>query len=109
VGDPLNGAGDRGLQAQRTALSWTRTSFALLGNGALLVLKQLPHYHGPIPLLPAAIAAVIALVVYLVGRRRQRTLVQLPLPREITPRREIHLVGGLVLVLVVGIAAWLFI
>ncbi|WP_366516247.1 DUF202 domain-containing protein, partial [Mycobacterium sp.] len=29
--------------ADRTALAWTRTSFAFLGNGALLMIKEL---HG---------------------------------------------------------------
>ena len=34
---------ERGLQPERTMLAWTRTSFALLANGALLTIKNL---HG---------------------------------------------------------------
>ncbi|HUO38333.1 MAG TPA: DUF202 domain-containing protein [Mycobacterium sp.] len=104
----MNPAGQEGLQAERTALSWTRTSFAVLGNGVLLVLKQLPHYRGTIPLLPAAVAAVVASVVYLVGLRRQHLLMQRPLPAKIAPRREVHLIGGLVLLLMLVIPVWLF-
>lgn len=97
-----------GLQAERTTLAWTRTSFAVLGNGVLLVLKQLPHYHGSGPLILAGIAAVVALVAYLIGLQRQRTLERRPLPREITPRREVHLTGGLVLALTLVTVVWLF-
>lgn len=99
---------ESGLQAERTALAWTRTSFAVLGNGVLFVLKQLPHYRGPGPLIMAGIAAFVALIAYLIGLRRQRTLTRRPLPRKITPRRELRLVGGLVIGLTVAVAAWLF-
>lgn len=100
---------EAGLQAERTALSWTRTSFAVLGNGALVALKQVPHYQNPIPLLAAALATVVAALVYLIGLRRQRTLLRRPLPAEITPRREVHLMGGLVLALMLVIVVGLLI
>ena len=96
-----------GSQAERTGLAWTRTSFAVLGNGALLVLKQLPHYRSAGALILAGIAAVVALITYLVGLRRQRRLARRPLPQKITPRQELHLVGGLVLALTVVVAVWL--
>ncbi|HME46771.1 DUF202 domain-containing protein [Mycobacterium sp.] len=98
-----------GLQAERTALAWTRTSFAVLGNGVLLVLKQLPHYRGSAPLSLAGIAAVVALCVYVIGLQRQRTLARRPLPDEITPRREVQLVGGLLIALTLVVAVWLFV
>jgi uncharacterized membrane protein YidH (DUF202 family) len=100
---------ERGLQVERTALAWTRTSFAVLGNGVLLVLKQLPHYRGLGPLIVSGVAAVIALVVYVIGLRRQQTLGRQPLPPQITPRREVQLIGGLVIVLTLVVTAWLFV
>jgi uncharacterized membrane protein YidH (DUF202 family) len=98
-----------GLQAERTALAWTRTSFALLGNGVLLVLKQLPHYHGAAPMVLSGIAAMVAVVAYLVGLQRQRTLARRPLPHDITPRRQVHIIGGLVIALTLLIPVWLFV
>lgn len=97
------------LAAERTVLSWTRTSFAVLGNGVVLVLKQLPHYRDPIPLVPAAVAAVVAIAVYLVGWQRRRVLLQRPLPRDMSPHREVRLIGGLILALILVIALWVFV
>ena len=100
---------ESGLQAERTALAWTRTSFAVLGNGVLFVLKQVPHYRDPSPLIMAGIAAFVALIAYLIGLRRQRTLTRRPLPHKITARRKLRLVGGLVIGLTVAVAVWLFV
>jgi hypothetical protein len=82
---------------------------AILGNGVLLVLKQIPHHHGAAPLIPALVTGVVALIAYLIGLRRQRTLSVRPLPGGITPRREVRLVGALVLVLTWVIAVCLFV
>ncbi|MDV3127106.1 DUF202 domain-containing protein [Mycobacterium sp. 21AC1] len=94
-------APDPGLQAQRTSLSWTRTSFAVLGNGALLMLHDIQDHRAGFGLAAAAVAVVIALLVYLVGVRRQRTLARHPLPRNVRPVREVHVVTIGVLVLIV--------
>ena len=93
-----------GLQPERTALSWSRTSLGVLGNGVLLLLRDLHHYTGPLRLLPVVLAAVIAVATYLVGRRRQRLLTQRPLPDQLAPRWQIRSIGGSVLVLIVGTA-----
>jgi uncharacterized membrane protein YidH (DUF202 family) len=95
---------DRGLQAERTALAWTRTSLAILANGVLLLVKGFPMSYGPVRLVLAGLAAAIALSAYLIGVRRQRVLCLRPLPQRITPRREVQLVGVLVLVLILVIA-----
>jgi uncharacterized membrane protein YidH (DUF202 family) len=92
---------EHGLQAERTALAWTRTSFGVLANGALLMLRNLHGYHGWLGLLAVGLAVTFALLTYLIGIRRQRTLGRRPLPQRITPRREVHLVGISVLVLIV--------
>jgi uncharacterized membrane protein YidH (DUF202 family) len=90
-----------GLQAERTTLAWTRTSFAFLANGALLTLKDLRSYTGLAGLIPAGLAAAAALCTYLIAVQRQRTLGHRPLPTRITPRRQVYLVGMAVLLLVV--------
>jgi uncharacterized membrane protein YidH (DUF202 family) len=100
---------DRGLQAERTALAWTRTSLGLLANGVILLVRDFPESGGPVRMSVAGLAAAIALAVYLVGVRRQRTLCRRPLPQRITPRREVHLVGALVLMFVIVVALTLFV
>ena len=83
-------APDRGLQAERTRLAWTRTSFAFLANGGLLTLKDLHSHHGPTAaLILAALAIAAALVTYLIAVQRQRTLALRPLPTRITARRDV--------------------
>jgi uncharacterized membrane protein YidH (DUF202 family) len=89
------------LTAERTALAWTRTSFAFLANGALLMIRNLHNPIGPTGLIPALLAAAVALGTYVIALRRQRTLQQHPLPSQITPRRSVHTIGTAVLVLIV--------
>jgi uncharacterized membrane protein YidH (DUF202 family) len=91
---------DSGLQAERTALAWTRTSMAVLVNGALLMAKNFGTYE-PIRIVAIGLAVAIALSAYLIGLRRQRRLARRPLPSRITPRLEVHLMALSVLVLIV--------
>jgi uncharacterized membrane protein YidH (DUF202 family) len=93
------------LQAERTALAWTRTSFAVLGNGALLMLRNLNSHIGPFRLGAIVFAVAVALFAYLMGLRRQRTLCRCPLPQRITPRREVFGLGIAVLLLI--LISWL--
>ena len=98
------GRGDRPantLTAERTALAWTRTSFAFLANGALLMIKNLHGPVGPTGLIPALLAAAVALGTYLIALRRQRTLQQHPIPSRIAPRRPVYMIGVAMLVLIV--------
>ncbi len=101
--------GPVGGQAERTTLAWSRTSLAILVNGVLLILKDPRYYDGPLRAIGAGLAAIIAVTVYLIGRRRQRTLAQRPLPDGITARVELQLVGVAVLVLIVVTALGLFV
>lgn len=96
-------AGD-GLPPERTALAWTRTSFAVLGNGALLLVRELHGFPGPFRFIPACLAAVVALLTYFVGIRRQRLLRCNPLPSEVAAVREIKLVGGSIVALIMATA-----
>ena len=95
---------EAGLPAERTSLAWTRTSFGVLANGVILMLKNVHTSNGPVRLVLAGLAAALALTTYLIGRRRQRTLSQRPLPKRITPSREVYLVGISVIVLILLIA-----
>jgi uncharacterized membrane protein YidH (DUF202 family) len=98
---PGHGLRDNGLQAERTTLAWTRTSFAFLANGALQTLKDLHGYHGLASLIPAGLAAAVALCTYLLAVQRQRTLGRRPLPTRITAYVPVYLVGVAVLLLIV--------
>ena len=91
---------DDGLQPERTTLSWHRTSLGVLGNGALLLLRDVDNYAGPLRLLPAGLAAVIAVATYLVGRQRQHQLARRPLPARLTARWQVRLIGASVVVLI---------
>jgi uncharacterized membrane protein YidH (DUF202 family) len=89
-----------GLQAERTSLAWTRTSLAVLANGALLMLHDIAHHRSGFGLAAAGIAVVVAVLTYLVGLRRQRVLATDPLPARLTPRTEVAVVTVAVLVLI---------
>ncbi|OBF71368.1 hypothetical protein A5750_02300 [Mycobacterium sp. 852002-51613_SCH5001154] len=90
-----------GSQAERTTLAWTRTSFAFLANGALLMIKNLHGSVGPTAVIPAALAGAVALATFVIAVRRQRTLQRQPLPMRLTPRRQVYIIGTAVLALIV--------
>lgn len=94
----------RGLQAERTALSWSRTSFAFLANGALLMIRNLHGSVGPAGVIPAALAGAVALLTYYISVRRQRILQQ-PIGAGITARGPVYIIGtaSLLLILVTTI------
>jgi uncharacterized membrane protein YidH (DUF202 family) len=96
-------AGNRagGLQAERTTLAWSRTSFAFLANGVLLAIKEMQGSRGLAPLIPAGLALAAALCTYVIAFRRQATLQQRPLPARINPHRQVYIVGIATLLLIV--------
>lgn len=92
---------ENGLQPERTALAWSRTSLGVLGNGTLLLLRDFGHSSGPPQLSAAALAVMIAALTYVVGWRRQRLLSRRPLPVPLAPRGAVRLVGASVVLLIV--------
>jgi uncharacterized membrane protein YidH (DUF202 family) len=89
------------LPAERTTLAWTRTSFAVLGNGALLAIKDLHGTAGLTRLIAPVLAALVATCTYLIALRRQRTLRQRPPPAGISAGHQVYFVGIGVLLLIV--------
>lgn len=73
----------------------------MLANGALLMLHDLQRHRAGFGLAAASVAVVIALLVYLVGVRRQHILARHPLPRNVRPTTEVHVVTIGVLVLII--------
>lgn len=103
-------ASDRGLQPERTALAWTRTSLAVIGSGVLVLLKD-RNFPGSSALAArvtiAGAAAALALAVYAVGARRRRALTVRPLPQRVYARRAVLLVGTSVVSLTSVVVAYL--
>ncbi|WP_096288816.1 DUF202 domain-containing protein [Mycobacterium ahvazicum] len=91
----------RGLQAERTTLAWSRTSFAFLANGVLLAVREIHGARGWLPLIPAGVALLAAMCTYLIAFRRQAILQRRPLPADISPRRPVYVIGIATLLLIV--------
>lgn len=100
-------ARDPGLQPERTSLSWTRTSLAVLANGALLFAKDFEHYGGVRWSIGVAACAGVACLVLAIGMRRKRVLAR-PGDHSAAPRREVYLTGIAVLCLIVMVSVAMF-
>ena len=105
---------DAGLQAERTALAWRRTSLAL-AVGALISLRVLPHYWGLPGIVLSGIEVVLSLIVIRLAHRRYQThhqrltsgqYVQIGLPDGVLPLLMVAIsicAGTLAMILVVKI------
>ena len=97
---------DGGLQPERTSLAWTRTSLAVLANGALLFVKDVDAWGGWWWTAGILTAAVIGGLVLAIGMRRQRAL--RTHGAVVAPRREIMTAGLGIMLLIVTVASALF-
>lgn len=100
---PPSTTGRPGLQPERTALAWQRTTLALLANGGLFVLREsgAPLVRIPSLVLSGSLLALAALVAA-VGRRRERVLARHRLPSSLTPTWEVTVVGWAVVAACLG-------
>ncbi|MBV5242282.1 MULTISPECIES: DUF202 domain-containing protein [Mycolicibacterium] len=90
-----------GLPAERTLLSWERSSFGFLVGGALVLLRQ----HGPLGpgrILLAVTATLLALLVLALGYRRSHAIRDSPAVTA-EPRTEVLLMGGATVVFAVTV------
>jgi uncharacterized membrane protein YidH (DUF202 family) len=101
---------DRGLQPERTALAWTRTSLAVLVNGVLLLIRDplvARDHPQPAGAVMGGAAIVAAVVVYLIGARRERALCVRPLPPLITARTAVAVTGAMIVALMTVVVVYL--
>lgn len=102
--------GQRGLQPERTALAWQRTTLGLLANGGLFALRSIVSSRPrPASLALAGALFVLALVVAVIGWRRERVLARATIPARLRPAAEVAILGwSVALVCAVGVLVLAF-
>lgn len=94
-------AQDRGLQAERTALAWTRTALAIAASGVLVLLRNHDAVglgHDPVRITVVAAAAMLAAGMFVLGKRRRHQLIAHPRHSAAFGRRYLPGVGLAVIV-----------
>ncbi|GAA0731233.1 DUF202 domain-containing protein [Dactylosporangium roseum] len=75
---------DPGLQAERTAIAWTRTAACCLANGVLFIPRYLRDRTDLTVLLLVGLAFALTAATFVTARRRRRTLARPEPPRPAT-------------------------
>ncbi|WP_186245331.1 DUF202 domain-containing protein [Mycobacterium simulans] len=96
------GLADAGLQAERTTLSWSRTTLAVTAVSGFVARENCQGPTGGIGLFAAGLAVVAAVFASLVTVRREHTLNRCPHRQHSTPRCEVALVGASIVALWLG-------
>lgn len=98
-----------GLQAERTDMSWVRSSLAFLVNGALLLVRGELYVPISIHIAVCSVAFALALFTMFMAHRRRYTLALRPLPQSLAAANSLMLVGAGTVLLGVVVLATLFI
>nr|BFE59410.1 hypothetical protein GCM10020063_039360 [Dactylosporangium thailandense] len=85
---------DPGLQAERTAIAWTRTAACCLANGVLFVPRYLRDRTDLAVLLLVGVAFALAAVTFVTARRRRRALTRPERPGPVSARPLVTVAAG---------------
>ncbi|MCG7607987.1 MULTISPECIES: DUF202 domain-containing protein [Mycobacterium] len=103
-------AEDRGLQAERTSLAWTRTALAVATSGVLVLLRDgrtVGLGHDPVRITVVIAAVVLAAGVYAVGLQRRRQLLARPRDCAAAGRRYLPGIGIAVIIAALLVVTYL--
>jgi len=92
---------DRGLQAERTALAWTRTALAIAASGVLVALRDhdvADLGRNPLRTMVIAATAILAAGVFILGKLRCQQLIRRPGHSAAIGRRYVPGIGLAVIV-----------
>ncbi|ULN48868.1 DUF202 domain-containing protein [Mycolicibacterium goodii] len=98
-------AEDRGLQAERTALAWTRTALAIAASGVLVLLRDAHILDAPGRIVVVGTVVALAVGVFVLGTHRRRRL--LAYPRAAAARIHVRAAGIAIVAEVVLVMTYL--